>query len=332
MALNIQKAVRESAKLRMALIGPPGSGKTWTALEVASGIGKKILLIDTEGRSSTWYADDFEFDMISFSDIEREPYHPVNYVDAIKMGEKEGYEVIIIDSLSHAWTGEGGALDLANKETQRSKSSNSYVAWRNVTPLHNRLVDSILQSKCHIIATIRSKEKRVMDKDERGRTVIRTIGLEGVQRDGLNYEFGIVGDLDQDHNLIITKTRVKFLDNAIIHNPDRTLGVKVKEWLESGQPNKETPKPVASVESEEESIQEPTKSRVADLADKVQAWLASAAVEGNHEKAAKTANEMVSFKFNAPTMWDVSDDDYDEFRLFARGELVKILKADGLVK
>jgi hypothetical protein len=177
-----------------------------------------------------------------------------------------------------------------------------------------------------------------MEPDEKGRMAVRTVGMEGVQRDGLNYEFGIVGEMDQDHNLIITKTRVKFLDNAVIHEPDRTLGEKIRAWLESGKVEAEKPvvesKPilVAEVSSEEAENQPEKVNRIYDLADKVKDWLQQHVTEGNFEKALSATNQMCSFKFDSNTMWEIDDEYFDDFRLFARGELVKTLKADGLVK
>jgi hypothetical protein len=354
LAFVIKKAVRKQAKLRLALVGPPGSGKTWTALATASGLGEKILLVETEGNSSSWYANDFSFDVICLNDNSTDPYHPLRFVEAIKQGEEAGYDVIIIDSLSHAWMGEGGSLDLANKEQTRSKSGNSYVAWRSVTPLHNKLVNAILQSKKHIIATMRTKEKRVIEQDERGKTRIRTLGLEPIMRDGVNFEFTVVADMDQEHNFIVTKTRCSFLDEAIIPKPGKELGEKLLDWLNSGEANipekKEveppkiakavkTAKSVAEVEREDSTpSQEPLNSSKVDP-DELKSFLVKAltfmkqqAVEGKEAEVEESAIEICGVKFGVKTLTDLPAENFEDLKAFMRTDLFESLRKDGLIK
>jgi hypothetical protein len=336
--LEIKKARRQQAKLRMALIGPPGSGKTWTALEIASGIGGNILLVETEGDSSAMYADDFDFSRIALGDIKTDPYHPQNFVNAIKLGEENGFDIIIIDSLSHAWIGDGGALDLANRETIKSRSGNAFTAWRNVTPLHNKLVNSILQSKSHIIATMRSKEKRVIEQDEKGKTKIRTVGLEQQQRDGLNFEFAIVGDLDQDHNLIITKTRIKFLDQAVINRPSDELGKQLRNWLDQGDapvaPTPEIKKTKAAPIARSEESSGPATTNVVALSDlyaKVSGYLVKIAYEESKDGIVELAMGMVRNRFDVEDPMTIPEDKFDELRTYLRGELIDTLRNEGLL-
>ena len=105
------KATTFSPKLRMALSGPPGSGKTYTALKIATAMKcKTIAVIDTENASAAKYRHDFNFDVGVL-----EIFSPLAYVAEIEEAEKAGYDIIIIDSLSHAWDGEGGALEMADK-------------------------------------------------------------------------------------------------------------------------------------------------------------------------------------------------------------------------
>ena len=343
--MEIKKAKRQQAKLRMALIGPPGSGKTWTALEIAKGLGGQILLIETEGDSSAMYADDFDFSRIALGDIKTDPYHPQNFVNAIKLGEENGFDIIIIDSLSHAWIGDGGALDLANRETIKSRSGNAYTAWRNVTPLHNKMVNSILQSKSHIIATMRSKEKRVIEQDDKGKTKIRTVGMEQQQRDGLNFEFAIVGDLDQDHNLIITKTRIKFLDQAVINRPTEEMGKQLRNWLDQGEapaePQSEVKieKPVASVKSEDSAPRKATipseqKNTVAltDLYARASGYLVKIAKEECKSEIVELAMGMVRNRFEVEDIMAVPDDQFEDLRIYLRGEIIDSLKEGGLIE
>jgi len=224
-----QKATRKQARLHMALIGPAGSGKTYTSLRVASELGGKVALIDTERSSACNYANLFGFDVCELDD-----YHPRNYIEAIKAASKAGYEVLIIDSLSHAWSGKGGALEMVDKAARRSKSGNSFAAWREVTPLHNQLVEALLASPCHVIVTMRAKMAYVQEKDSKGRVQIRKVGLQPLQREGLEYEFDIVGDMDTDNNLVITKTRCPELRGAVINQPGQEFAEALQGWLELG--------------------------------------------------------------------------------------------------
>src|SRR3990167_7732496 len=170
------KALKSQAKLRLGLFGPSGSGKTYTALQIASGLGKKIALIDTEYASASMYANIVPFDnciLTSFS--------PLKYIEAIQFAGKAGYDVVIIDSLSHAWSGKDGALEQVDNAARRSKSQNTYFAWRDVTPLHNAMIDAIKSCPCHVIVTMRSKTEYVIDSAG-GKSTPRKIGLAPIQR------------------------------------------------------------------------------------------------------------------------------------------------------
>jgi hypothetical protein len=227
---DFKKATKSQAKLRMAITGPSGSGKTYTALSVATPLGN-IAVIDTERGSASKYADLFDFDVLELTE-----YHPRHYIEAIKAACAGGYDVLIIDSLSHAWSGQGGVLELVDRAAKRSQSQNSFAAWRDVTPLHNQLVDTILGSPIHIIATMRSKTEYVLERDERGRTTPRKIGLAPVQRDGMEYEFDVVAEMDMENNMIVSKSRIVALTGAIIHRPDGQFGEVLKTWLSDGAP------------------------------------------------------------------------------------------------
>ena len=221
------KATKKLARLRLAFNGPAGAGKTYSALSVASYLGTKIAVIDTERGSASKYANLFAFDV-----LELDSFHPEKFIDAIRTADAAGYDVVIIDSLSHAWIGKGGALELVDNAAARSKSGNSFAAWREVTPIHNALVEAILQSKCHVIATMRAKTEYSLERDERtGKTVPRKIGLAPVQRDGMEFEFDVVGDLDQQNSLSISKSRCPELHNAVIARPGADLARKLKAWL-----------------------------------------------------------------------------------------------------
>lgn len=238
--VQFKPASKQAARLRMALAGPAGSGKTYTALSIATALGQPVAVVDTEHGSASKYSDVFQFDT-----LELDSFHPERYIEAIHAAEEAGFPVLIIDSLSHAWMGKDGALELVDRAAKRSQSGNSYVAWRDVTPLHNALVEAMIQSKLHLIVTLRSKQDYVQEKDEKtGKTVIRKIGLAPVQRDGLEYEFDVYGDLDQDNNLIIGKTRCSVLTGQVIRRPGKPLAETLRGWLGSG-PVEPAPQPSA---------------------------------------------------------------------------------------
>lgn len=212
----------------MAITGPSGSGKTFTALTVASALGR-VAVIDTERGSASKYADLFDFDVLELTE-----YDPRKYIDAIKAAQANGYSVLVIDSLSHAWTGQGGVLEMVDRAAKRTQSQNSFAAWRDVTPLHNQLVDTILGTPIHIIATMRSKTEYVLEKDERGRTMPRKVGLAPVQRDGMEYEFDVVAEMDMDNNLIISKSRIISLTGAVVNRPGAQFAETLRAWLSDG--------------------------------------------------------------------------------------------------
>lgn len=231
MANPFKRASKAQLKLRMALIGPAGSGKTYSALNIGQHLGEKIAVVDTEHGSASKYAGLFAFDV-----LELESFHPQMYIDAISAAEQAGYDVLIIDSLSHAWMGKDGALELVDRAAKRSPSGNSFAAWRDVTPLHNKLIEAMLAAKLHLIVTMRSKMEYVQDKDDKGRTVIRKVGLQPVQRDGLEYEFDVVADMDTDNNFVVGKTRCPALAGAVVARPGKEVADTLLAWLTDGVP------------------------------------------------------------------------------------------------
>lgn len=253
---TFQKAVKYGSKLRMAIIGTSGSGKTYSSLRIATTLGKKIAYIDTEHGSARKYSDEFNFDV-----IELDSYSVENFLACIYAAEKNGYDVLIIDSLSHAWSGKDGILEFVDSETAKSKSKNQYTSgWREATPLHNKLVDTILASKLHIICCMRSKSEYVMQEDEKGKKFPRKIGMQPVQREGMEYEFDIIGDIDTDHKMLITKSRCSAIDNKLFNKPGEEFAQIVLEWLGGDvPPAKSDPVPQATTPQTPAS---PTQSAV----------------------------------------------------------------------
>ncbi len=231
-----QKATKKKSKARVALIGPSGSGKTYTALTLARALGNKIAVIDTERGSASKYSRDVaEFDVCELPD-----FSPKRYIDALHFAAREGYDVIVIDSLTHAWTGEGGILDQKDK-----KGGNSFDTWRTLTPQHNGLVEAILGYPGHVIATMRVKTEYIVEKDDRGKSVPRKIGLAPVQRDGLEYEFDVVADMDPDNCMHVSKSRCPALNGASIRKPGSQVAESLLAWLDDGEAVAPAPAPSA---------------------------------------------------------------------------------------
>lgn len=257
MTMQFKKATKTQARLRLALIGPSGSGKTYSALAIGQHLGDRVALIDTERGSASKYADVFTFDTLELS-----TFSPLTYIEAIRAAGDAGYNVLVIDSLSHAWMGKEGALEQVDAAAKRNHN-NSYAAWRDVTPMHNQLIDAMLASPCHIIVTMRSKTEYVLEKDERtGKTAPKKVGMAPVQRDGMEYEFDVVADMDQENNLIVSKSRCPAMNGQVVNKPGKQVADTLREWLTDGAPvivtqpvteppangNGHAPEPVAVVE------------------------------------------------------------------------------------
>jgi len=253
MAAIFTKANRKRAKLRLGISGPSGSGKTFSSLLIARGLGEKIAMIDTEHRSGELYDDITNYDVCTIE----APFTPDKYTEAIKAAESAGYGTIIIDSLSHAWAGEGGLLDLQGKIVDSGKG-NSYTAWRFVTPKHNALVEAMLQSKCHIIATMRSKMAYALQQNGNKSEVVK-VGMEPIQRDGTEYEFTICFNIAIDHTASASKDRTRLFDGQFFKITPET-GTKLKTWLEGPEAQAETS---ASVTGEKKA--EPPKAEESGL-------------------------------------------------------------------
>ena len=227
--MAFRKAERKKAKLRLAITGTAGSGKTYSALLLAFGLGEKTAMIDTENGSGDLYCDLGEYDICSLS----APYDPRRYIQLIHEAEQAGYGTIIIDSLSHAWSGQGGILDMHNQVVQSMKSGNSYTAWNRITPIQDMLTNTMLASPCHIIATMRSKTDYLQSEDERGKVQIKKVGLAPVQREGMDYEFGTVFDLSLNHMATVSKDRTGIFPD-IPFTVSKETGKTLKKWLDAG--------------------------------------------------------------------------------------------------
>lgn len=231
--LEFKKARRAQSRLRLALSGPSGSGKTYSALSVAMGLvgpSGRIAVIDTERGSASLYADLCDFETLQLGP----PYSPARYVEAIRAAESAGFDCLVVDSLSHAWVGEGGVLSMHDAATRAQRAGNSFTAWREVTPAHNMLVDAILASPLHIIGTLRTKTAYEIAEDDKGKKAPKRVGLAPVQREGLEYEFTTVLDLDVDSHLATaSKDRTRLFGGTHVRLAVEH-GEALRAWLDSG--------------------------------------------------------------------------------------------------
>jgi hypothetical protein len=225
--MQLQQASRKRARIKMALQGPSGSGKTMSSLLVAFGLcndWSKIAVIDTENHSAELYSHLGQYNVVSIS----APYSPEKYITAINLCEQSGIQVIILDSISHEWEGSGGILD-----THGNMAGNSFTNWGKLTPRHNAFIQSILQSPCHIIGTIRSKQDYVLN-EKNGKMIPEKVGLKGVTRDGMDYEFTLVFDVDIKHNVTASKDRTGLFADKPEFKITSDTGKTIAEWCNSG--------------------------------------------------------------------------------------------------
>jgi hypothetical protein len=227
--MGFQRAQRRRVHLKMGVTGPSGSGKTYSALLLAFGLagdGGRVAVIDTENGSASLYAHLGEYDV---SELEP-PYTVARYVEAMGEAARAGYDVLVIDSVSHEWAGDGGLLHV--KENLDARGGNSFANWAKVSPLHEQFKAALLQAPLHVIVTLRSKQDYVMQDDGKGRTVPVKVGLSPVQRDGFEYELSLVFDLAMSHEAVTSKDRTGLFD-GVVGRITADHGRRLRDWIES---------------------------------------------------------------------------------------------------
>lgn len=235
---RIRRAQKRAVKLRMAIDGPTGSGKSLSSLLVARGLvgpDGTIVVIDTErGTTEKFYADRTDFDVLVL-----DRFLPSDYRAAIAECAGAGYDCLIIDSLSHAWS--DGVLSMVDAR------GGQFGAWKDVTPHHQGLVSDMLDYPGHLIVTMRTKIAYEVTRDKNGRTEVAKLGLKPEQRAGMEYEFDLVGDMDQAHRLVISKSRFTAMADRAFTPPDEDLGRELAELAGDGAPPQPPPVDMASV-------------------------------------------------------------------------------------
>ena len=263
---GFQRATKAQAKLRAAFFGPSGAGKTFTALRVATGLagGKPIALIDTERGSASKYSDRFDFAVLELEDQTID-----GYVAAIKMAASEGFAVLVIDSLSHAWQSLMDEVDMLAKSKYRG---NTWSAWSEGTPKQRKLVAAILGFNGHIIATMRSKTEWTTVDDGRGKKAPQRIGLAPEQGKGVEYEFDLLVEISTEHIANVIKDRTGKFQDKLLDKPGEDFGRDLAAWLSEGT----APAPQPTVSSPKKGVaaaaiaEAGTVSRVKALAKRVE--------------------------------------------------------------
>jgi len=227
--MELKKATRKKVKLRLGMSAVSGGGKTMSALLLAYGMTNdwsKIAVIDTENGSASLYSHLGDFNSIDLT----APFSPERYIQAIKTCEDAGMEVIILDSITHEWDGKGGILDISN-----SMTGNSFTNWAKLTPRHDAFINAMLQSKCHIISSVRRKQDYEMTKDQQGKTKVEKAGLKEITREGFEYELTLNFNIEINHQATASKDRTGlFMDQpGFVITPD--TGRKLIEWCNDGE-------------------------------------------------------------------------------------------------
>lgn len=237
----LRKAQRQKAKLRIGISGPSGSGKTYSALLIAKAIVKgdmsKVAVIDTENGSADLYSHIGEYNVLPL----QAPYSPENYIKAITECENAGMEVIIIDSVTHEWDGKGGCLEINELLAKTKFKGNTWGAWSETTPRHQKFIEAITQSKVHVITTARSKTDTMMTEDKK----VKKVGLKEIQREGFEYELTLNFTLDRDgHHATASKDRTEMFIDRDPFVITEAIGEELIAWAEQGVEPIAPPKPV----------------------------------------------------------------------------------------
>lgn len=226
---ELKKATRKSIKIKMGITGASGSGKTYSALLLAKGLvgdWRKIAVIDTENGSASLYSDLGEYLILDMHD-----FSPKNYINAISFITKNHPEIecIIIDSVSHAWSGKGGFLDM------HQKHGGKFQDWAKTTPIYREFLSAITQSPTHVICCLRAKSDYVHDKDDNGRAKIEKVGLKADLKEGFEYELTVSFRINQDHLTFADKDRTSIFSDPVPFIITEETGELVKQWIDSGE-------------------------------------------------------------------------------------------------
>ena len=302
---SFKKAEKKKSKLRLGITGPSGSGKTFSALRLTKGLGGRTAVIDTEKGSASLYADKFDFDVLELSP----PYSPQRYIEAMNLAVSEGYDNIIMDSISHAWAGEGGLLN--QKEQMDARGGNSFVNWAKMTPLQEKFVAALLNCPKHIIVTMRSKQEHVQVQ-ENGKTKIQKVGLAPIQREGFEYELTTVFDVAINHEAETSKDRTSLFVGKIFTITEST-GEELKKWLDDGQEPEPIKDPVVVPKNELSSDSQKGSDITKSTKLVTDAQLKRMEAMKNKSKLSwEEITKMIKMRFNKSDYKELTMSEYDE--------------------
>ena len=225
--MQLRKATRKKAKIRLGLSAVSGGGKTYSAILIAKGLCgdlSKVAVIDTENGSADLYAHLGDYNVLPLT----APFSPERYIEAIRSCEKAGMEVIIVDSISHEWDGKGGCLEIVES------LGGKYQDWAKVTPRHQAFLEAILHSPCHVITTVRRKQDYEMVKDG-NKIRVEKGGLREITREGFEYELTINLEMDTKHNAVASKDRTNLFMGKPAFVPTEQTGELIANWCEQGE-------------------------------------------------------------------------------------------------
>ena len=254
---GFQKAKKEKVWTKVLLGGASGSGKSYSALRLATGLAKKansrIAAIDTEAGRIRYYANEFDFDDLQLE----EPYTPQKYIDAINQAIDGDYKVLIIDSISHEWN--------YCVETHDKMPGNSYTNWQKITPMHNQFMEKVLQCPMHVIATVRGKDEYVLE-EKNGKQTPKKVGLGYKQRDGVEYEYTVTFNIDQDtHVSSVSKDNTHIFEGRFEVLTEKD-GEALYDWANSGEAPKPKPVPITKPEKKNDEDLTPLREEIIALA------------------------------------------------------------------
>jgi hypothetical protein len=259
--VGFKKATKAAAKLRAAVFGPSGAGKTFTSLRTATGLanGGTIAVIDTERGSASKYSDRFSFDV-----LELEDKSVAGYVEAIRMAAAAGYSVLVIDSLSHAWE---TLCEEVEKLAKAKYRGNTWSAWSEGTPLQRKLVAAILDFPGHVVVTMRSKTEWTTVEDKSGRKAPQRVGLSPMQGKAIEYEFDLLLEISAEHIGTVIKDRTGKFQDKLIDKPGEDFGRELAAWLSEGVPAAPRPEPTAKPKPDAQTVFERAEKAIAAAID-----------------------------------------------------------------
>lgn len=226
--IEFKPADRKALFARIALTGPSGSGKTYTALTLATALGENLGVIDTERGSASKYVG---LNGWQFETVQPDSYSPLSLVETLGVAAGRGFDAVLIDSLSHYWMGADGMLEQVDR---RAKNGGNFSGWKEVRPDERKMIDAIVSYPGHVIVTMRSKTEYVIEENDKGKKQPVKVGLKPDQREGIEYEFDLIGDMDMDNTLTVSKSRIHTLSKAVVPMPTEELAYQIRDWMADG--------------------------------------------------------------------------------------------------